>query len=228
MRVRITSTRLKLAYVGLAAADAWLAGRPAAHRARILTKPLLMPALAGSLLLDDRARRSPLRTSTLAAQAAGWVGDLALMRSGRGAFMAGAGAFAVGHVAYISGFRRVGGPARDLTRTAVPRVVAGAWLVSAPVLGGAAAREDARLGGAVVGYSAVLATMAATANHLDTGVPPLARLLTGLGAGIFLASDTALGAREFLLHDPDPRLESLVMTTYTGAQLLIAEGARRA
>lgn len=228
MRVRITSTRLKLAYVGLAATDAWLAGRPAAHRARVLTKPLLMPTLAGSLLLDERARRSPLRTSTLVAQAAGWAGDLALMRSGREAFMAGAGAFAVGHVAYVSGFRRVGRPARDLARAAAPRAVAGAWLASAPVLGGAAAREDARLGGAVVGYSAVLATMAATANHLGPTVPRTARILTGLGAGLFLASDTALGAREFLAHDADPRLETLVMATYTGAQLLIAEGAARA
>lgn len=230
MRVRITSTRLKGAYVALAAADAWLAGRSrrAAHRARVLTKPLLMPALAGSLLLDEQARRSPLRTTTLVAQAAGWAGDLALMRSGRNAFMAGAGAFAVGHGAYIAGFRRVGAPASSLGRSTVPRVVGGAWLLSAPVLGGGAAREDTRLGGAVLGYSAVLAAMAATANHLDTGVPPVARALTGLGAGIFLVSDTVLGAREFLLRDADPRLESLVMATYTGAQLLLAEGARRA
>jgi uncharacterized membrane protein YhhN len=230
VRVRITSSGLKGAYGALAIADAWLAGRPQplAHRARTLTKPLLMPTLAGSLLLDERARRSPLRTSTLLAQAAGWVGDLALMRDGRGAFMAGAGAFAIGHGAYITGFRGVGRPMSDLGVAIGPRVVGAAWLLSAPVLAGAAAREDRRLGGAVLGYSAVLAAMAAAAQHLGSGLPRSARVLTGVGAATFLVSDTALGAREFLLREPDPRLESLVMATYTTAQLLIAEGAARA
>ena len=66
-----TSARLRAAYVGLAATDAVLAGTTGrwAHRARFLTKPLLMPALAGSLLTSSRAARSPLRNGTLVAEA---------------------------------------------------------------------------------------------------------------------------------------------------------------
>ena len=70
-----TSTKLKLAYVGLAATDTWLSGIAdrRAHRARFVTKPLLMPTLAASLVTNPRAADSPLRTSTLAAQAR-WLG----------------------------------------------------------------------------------------------------------------------------------------------------------
>src|ERR1700712_1376802 len=101
-----TSGRLRAAYVGLAVVDAALAGTPGAwaHRARFVTKPLLMPALAGSLLTSSRAARSPLRNSTLTAQMLGWWGDLALLAHGNRAFAAGTGAFGVGHVAYAAGF----------------------------------------------------------------------------------------------------------------------------
>ena len=55
-----TSARLRAAYVALAATDAVLAGTAGvwAHRARYVTKPLLMPTLAGSLLTSTRARKS--------------------------------------------------------------------------------------------------------------------------------------------------------------------------
>ena len=53
----LTSTKLKMAYVGLAAVDTWLSGLAdrRAHRARFVTKPLLMPTLAASLLTNPRA-----------------------------------------------------------------------------------------------------------------------------------------------------------------------------
>ena len=75
------STALKLAYAGLAVADTALSAsrRPAHHHARRFTKPLMLPTLAASFATDPRARRSPLRRSTLAGQAAGWAGDVALL-----------------------------------------------------------------------------------------------------------------------------------------------------
>jgi uncharacterized membrane protein YhhN len=125
----LTSTKLKLAYAGLAVADTWLAGSAdrRAHQARVLTKPFLMPTLMASLATNPKATGSPLRTSTLVAQAGGWGGDLALMGDGAASFAAGSGSFAVGHAAYMSGLLRNRGPARP-----GPRAVAALWAVTAP------------------------------------------------------------------------------------------------
>ena len=230
-----TSTKLKLAYLGLGACDTWLSGRTGrpgrtgqlAHRARFLTKPLLMPTLAASLATDERARTSPLRTTTLLAQAGGWGGDVALLGHGTRPFLTGVASFGLGHVAYLTGFVRHRGvtPLREDTAA---RVVAGAWAASGPLMAGLAARRQRELGVPVLGYAALLAAMAATGGHLDPTLPRDARRLTAIGAGLFMLSDTVLGIRQFALTDPPPALETVVMATYTGAQLLLSEGAGRA
>jgi len=223
-----TSARLRAAYVALAATDAVLAGTAGAwaHRARFLTKPLLMPTLAGSLLTSSRAARSPLRNGTLVAEAFGWGGDLALLRHGTRAFAAGTGSFGIGHIAYATGFVRRRDAATRLATRPATRALAGIWLLSAPPMSLGAARTAPVLGPAVAAYSALLTTMTATALHAD--LPPQARRLTAAGAVLFLVSDTLLGARQFLVEDSPQRLETVVMATYTAAQLLLAEGAARA
>jgi uncharacterized membrane protein YhhN len=223
--VRI-STKLKLAYTGLAIADTWLAGsaNPTAHRARVLTKPLLMPTLMGSLVTDRRAASSPLRTTTLLAQGGGWGGDLALMGHGTKPFAIGSGSFAVGHAAYITGFLRN----RSSTPRPGPKAVAGLWAVTAPGMAFGAYRQEKVLGPAIAGYSAMLAGTVAAATQLDPALPPSARRVTLLGAGLFMLSDSVLGTRKFLLKNAPPRVESVVMATYTAAQLLLSEGAARA
>ncbi|MBM0128014.1 lysoplasmalogenase [Pimelobacter simplex] len=223
-------TKLKLAYVALAAADTALAGsrRPWAHRARFATKPLLLPLLGAAVVADPRATGSPLRSTTLAAQAGGWGGDVLLLGHGERMLAAGATSFGAGHLAYISGFLHHRERRTPLTASRAARVVAGLWATSGPVVAATAARQDRRLGGTLLGYSALLAAMAATATHLDPALPRDARLLTAAGGAMFLASDAVLGARSFLLPDAPQRLESVVMATYTGAQLLLAEGAVRA
>ena len=96
-----------------------------AHRARFVTKPLLMPTLAASLVTNAKAEDSPLRASTLVAQAGGWGGDVALLGEGTIPFLAGTGSFAVGHAAYL--------PASSQPRATAPfdalpvRAVAGSW-----------------------------------------------------------------------------------------------------
>lgn len=225
-----TTTRLKLAYGALAVADTLLAGSGNrwAHRARFVTKPLLMPVLGASLATDPRAQHSPLRTSTLAGQAAGWGGDVLLLGEGPRAFASGARSFGIGHLAYISGMLHQRDRTSPPLRSTAVRAVAGAWAASTPVLAVAAARQERTLGPTVLGYSAVLASMVAAANHLASDVPRDARLLTAAGAGLFMVSDSVLGARTFLLPDPPAWSESVVMATYTAAQLLISEGAARA
>lgn len=221
-----TAARLRAGYAGVTALDSWLAGstRPLAHRARWLTKPLLMPLLAGSLATDRSAAGSPLRASTLAGQAAGWAGDLALLGDGPGHFKVGSAAFAAGHAAYLTGTLRH----RDPHRRPGPLAVGRLWATTAPVVAVAAAREDRTLGGVVLGYSAVLAAMVAGTTQLDRSLPTSSRRLTVAGALLFMASDSVLGVRRFVLRDAPPWTESLVMATYAGGQLLMSEGAARA
>jgi uncharacterized membrane protein YhhN len=221
-----TSTKLKLAYAGLAIADTWLAGSAdaRAHRARVLTKPLLMPTLMASLAMDPKAAGSPLRTSTLIAQAGGWGGDLALMAHGTKPFAVGSGSFAIGHAAYISGFLRN----RSALPQPGPKGVAALWAVTTPGMVLGAYRHDKPLAPAVAGSSAMLAGTVAAATQLDRGLPKSARRLTLLGAGLFMLSDSVLGTRKFLLANAPARLESVVMATYTAAQLFLSEGAARA
>ena len=221
-----TSTKLKLAYAGIAATDTYLSGsaNPSAHKARVFTKPLLMPTLMASLVADPRSADSPLRTSTLIAQAGGWGGDLALMGDGPRNFALGSGSFAVGHAAYISGFLRH----RSRTRRPGPKAVAALWATTAPGMVFGAARHERALGPIIAGYSGMLASMVAASTQLDPSLPRSARRATTLGAALFMLSDSILGTRKFLLKNPPPRLESAVMGTYTAAQFLLSEGAARA
>lgn len=224
------STKLTLAYAGLAAADTFLAGSSNrwAHRARVLTKPLLMPTLAASLLRDPKAGDSPLRTSTLAAQAFGWGGDLALMRSGTKAFATGAGSFGAGHVAYVTGFHRHGNPTVPIQHSTAMKVGTGLLAAGGPAMALGAFRQEKVLGPAVLGYSALLSAMLAHAAHLDPALPPRARRLTVAGATLFTASDTLLATRKFWWTRSPERLESVVMATYTAGQLLLSKGAAAA
>jgi len=183
-----------------------------------------MPTLMASLATNPRAADSPLRTSTLVAQAGGWGGDLALMGRGATPFAVGSGSFAVGHAAYITGFLR----GRGRTSRPGPKAVAGLWAATAPAMVVGAARQQAILGPTVAAYSATLAGTVAAATQLDPALPRSARWATLLGAGLFMLSDSVLGTRTFLLKNPPARLESVVMATYTSAQFLLSEGAARA
>ncbi|MFL6062772.1 MAG: lysoplasmalogenase [Marmoricola sp.] len=221
-----TSTKLKLAYAAIAVVDSLLSGTAdhRAHKARVLTKPLLMPTLMASLITDEKAADSPLRISTLAAQAGGWGGDLALIGDGSQSFMIGSGSFAAGHAAYISGFLAN----RSKTRLPGPKAVAGLWATTAPGMVYGAAKLDRKLGPAIAGYSAMLATTVAAATQLDPSIGKSARRRSIAGATLFMLSDSILGTRKFLLKNPPPRLETAVMATYTAAQYLLSDGAARA
>lgn len=219
------STKLKAAYVAVAALDTALSmsPRPAAHKARHLTKPLLMPTLSASLATSSGPWSA--KAPVLAAQAAGWVGDVALLSEERKPFLVGTTGFAVGHAAYLAAFvprrRRDVGVVHDPKARALGLV----WAASAPMMSWRARRSG--VGPAIAAYSASLTAMAIAATRLDASERPAARRLIAAGALTFLASDSILGLRKFVLPDPDPRLEGAVMATYTGAQLLLSEGAAR-
>ncbi|HYN28454.1 MAG TPA: lysoplasmalogenase [Dermatophilaceae bacterium] len=229
MRTPSTSTTLRLGYLALAATDTWLSGATGqrGRRARRVTKPLLMPTLAASLVTDPRAAGSPLLPTTVAAQAAGWGGDVALLGEGTRSFLAGAGAIGVGHLAYVAGFLRHRDPSPGHRGLGV-RAVAAAWLATAPTAALVAGRRQGGLGLPVLGYATVLWATAAAATRLGPGVGADARRLSTWGALLFVVSDAALAVGTFALDEPPPSLERAVMATYTGAQLLLSEGAARA
>ncbi len=219
----------KVGYLGLAALDTVLAGSssPTAKRARFLTKPLLMPALATSLVETTPGRTDGLKRGTVAAQAFSWGGDLALLGSSERAFLAGVGSFFAAHVAYVGGFLSAREPGPPVSTTG-PKIAGATWLLLAPVMSVAAGRKDPAFRIPIAAYSGVLTTMSATSTLLDRSIPRRARRKLVAGTTLFLLSDGILGVQEFLLKERRPELEAAVMATYTAGQWLISEGVAAA
>jgi uncharacterized membrane protein YhhN len=220
-------------YVALAIADSVAAGRSstAARRLRYVLKPALMPALATAFLDGTRgsARAHPrlLRTGTAAAQAFSWGGDVALLGTGERSFLTGVGSFSGAHVAYLAAFLSVRGEAKDYD-TAGLRVALGLWLTTAPLMSCAAGRKDPALRAPVAAYATILSAMFASSRMLDPAIPQGARRTLQAGTALFLVSDSVLAVQRFLLPQPRPALESVVMATYTAAQGLIARAVASA
>jgi uncharacterized membrane protein YhhN len=223
--------RGRLTYLGLAATDAALAGLtgPTARRARYLTKPLLMPALASATRPTATARttRDPLQRRTTIAQAFSWGGDVALLGTSERAFLAGVASFFAAHVAYIGAFTSRRDTDASLTSPG-PTAAAATWLALAPVMAIAAGRKDPALRLPITAYAGILSTMFATSTTLAPTVPKKARKRIVAGTALFLLSDSLLGLQEFVRRDRSPALETAVMATYTAGQYLIADGVSRA
>ncbi|ALJ12721.1 lysoplasmalogenase family protein [Sphingopyxis macrogoltabida] len=142
----------------------------------------------------------------------GALGDFLLDAVG---MMPGAAAFAVGHLIAITlylGNRRtpMTGSQKLLATTVVPLALVIAW--------GLAKNAEAGLMGAAVGYTAIVAAMAATA-----WASRFPRYRTGIGAMLFLASDLFIFAGEGGALSKDITLW-LVWPLYFAGQALIAWG----
>jgi len=167
------------------------------------TKPLLMPLLAGYVLVHKGPR---LVVAALLLSAAG---DVALQFTSPDAlFLVGMGFFAAAHVCYIAYFARHG------TRSGQRWVIPGYLLVWATLIVWLWP-DLAALQIPVAAYSLVLFSMGATSTRLG--------LRAGLGGAFFVLSDTliAVGLAGHELPGPD----IWVMLTYAVAQLLLATAA---
>jgi len=217
-----------LSYVALAAADTALAARQGkgARAARFVTKPLLMPALA-TAFVGATEGKGTLAKGVATAQAFSWGGDVALLGKGDTAFLSGLSSFFAGHLGYVAAFasaRERGLPAASPGVKAAGAVL----LTAAPVMAIAAGKKEPKLRAPVAAYSAVLASMFAASTRLDPSIPPAARRTIMAGTGLFLASDSILATREFLVKNDSHALDAAVMATYTAGQGLIALGAAQA
>jgi len=137
----------------------------------------------------------------------GLVGDVALLGDGKRAFVAGLGAFWLGHVAYVVGVARVVPPGEWAQPLALAPVGAGlvalAWLW--PHLGS--------LRGPVIAYVAAIVAM--TAGALAAWEPRLT-----IGAALFFVSDLSVARDKFVARGFANRAWGL--PAYYAGQLLIA------
>lgn len=179
---------------------------------------LTKTASTAALALAGLAGGAPLWV--VAGLTLGAAGDFALSRPGTRWFLAGMGAFAAGHMAYVAGFAGGGlgvpGPIGVAALGAIVLLVVSteAWL--APHTGG--------LRWPVRGYALVIGAMAVAAVLLPPGP---GQALLRAGAALFLASDLVLALRLFRLHAPAAQLVAsrLLWPLYWAGQALILWGA---
>lgn len=187
---------------------------------RWLTKPLLMPVLllafrreAGNV--DGHSRRIML------ALILSWFGDVLLMFSGAGMFIAGLSAFLCAHIVYIAYFRSIRSQKtsflkrRPVMLLAVVVFVIELLYILWPGLGS--------LAFPVAVYAIVIGTMLAFACWQYGKLSERTALLFMAGALCFVLSDSMLAIARFRF--PFTHSGTLVMLTYCLAQLLLVKGA---
>ncbi|OZV81103.1 hypothetical protein CA850_13280 [Micromonospora echinospora] len=181
----------------------------------LLTKPLLIPALAAYLWLVAAAHgRRPDRL-LLAALAFSTGGDIALLVDSTTAFLTGMALFLGAHLCYITAFTRHGA-ARALRRPPLVAVGIGYAVATTAALAWMwPGLTDAGLALPIAGYAVALATMATTAAAHGPRV--------ALGGALFLLSDLiiATGLAD-VGHLPGHGV--WVMSTYCLGQALIVTG----
>lgn len=205
-------TKLAWLFLGLAAVAAvsdWVGVGERWKSVEYLAKPLAMVALIG-VALSLHAEVPGRRPWIVAALVLSLLGDVFLMLP-RDMFVPGLGSFLLAHVAYIVAFRVDGGSAGALAVSAVVVVVA-AVVVGRRVVAGVRATEPAVTVPVVV-YIAVIAAMVACA--LATG-----NILFGIGAALFMISDSLIAWNRFRAPKADARPSSL------GALGPLSEGLR--
>lgn len=196
-----------LGVFGLLSLANLVAGALGGRIGEVVTKPLLMPALAVFVVAASRpARPAALPVAGLLFGAAG---DAALLGDGVW-FLVGMGAFALGHVCYLTAFLRSGAGAGLRRRWWIAAGYLAVWAVLMAVIWPGL---DGGLRVPVLGYSLLLTAMAASAAGAG-------RVSAAAGGALFLVSDGLLALG---LSDVDfPGRSAAVMPTYLAAQLLIA------
>ncbi len=177
-----------------------------------LGKPLASLAFLGLGFYAARRHGTPTTNAFLAALALSLVGDLALMGKGNLAFLAGLGAFLLGHVAFVVAFV-LRGFSLSYVLTMVPflalaAVVVVRWLMPHVPL---------PMRGPVVAYMLVISAMVifAVGTH---GQKSSAAMV--VAAAMFFVSDLAVARQKFISPDAGNRLWGLPL--YYGAQLIFA------
>lgn len=162
-------------------------------RLKQIGKPLastgfLVVALAGGALGDAYGRW------IVAALVGCWIGDVCLLSRAKPAFLAGLGAFLLGHIAFAAGFVCLG-PDLEVTAGAAVGLAAPAWYVGRHWLG-PHLPDDMR--GPVWAYTAVITIMLALAIGVVAARGLGDAWAVGLGALAFYLSDLSVARDRFV------------------------------
>lgn len=149
------------------------------------------------------------------------LGDMALSRPGRAAFLYGLCAFALAHLLYVLCFRQLGG--LELWEAfAVAPILAFVLVLGALSTELWLAPHTGRLGWPVRGYTLLITLMGLAALVL-----PGALWLVTLGAALFIGSDVILSVRQFRLAQDGPAARPVsraLWVLYVAGQALILIG----
>lgn len=214
----MTPTATLLVIAAVVAIGDWYAVWQRLFRVEYLLKPATLALLVGAAVAADLGGAGPW---IVAALALGLLGDVGLMLSADERpdppFLAGLGAFLLGHVCYLVAFARVGLHGVDVLAGLL--IVAGiAGLALPQVLRGAARAAGRPFAAVVGGYAAVLAAM--TVLGIGTG-----HVATAIGTALFLVSDTLIARTRFVGRLP--HADVLIIVTYHVGQALILIGLLR-
>jgi uncharacterized membrane protein YhhN len=145
------------------------------------------------------------------------VGDIALLDSGKGAFLAGLGAFLLAHLAYGMAFAGVAVWSPHVAVVAVATIVATTLVLRAIRAGTVGLR------GSTFAYGVVISAMVVAASATIGGPLASAPFAAG-GAALFYASDASLALNRF--RRPIPHAAFLTLGLYWIGQIGIALAAR--
>ncbi len=199
---------------GLAATTNWWA--LVTHRPQV--ERMAKPLATALLVVVAATAGSPepvVRVALVVAALFGLLGDIALLGDSEGRFMAGLGAFALGHAAYVVAALGVGwsGPHALI---AVPfMVVLLGWRFLPQTVPGARRAGGTVLFAAVLVYAAIISAMVVTATGTRS-------ILATAGAMLFAVSDWVLGYDRFVR--PVRHRDLLVMVPYHVGQALLIVG----
>jgi uncharacterized membrane protein YhhN len=143
----------------------------------------------------------------------GLIGDVALMFEGEGWFIAGLGAFAVGHLAYVVAASLLEFDAVWTIPGLAFMVALLAYRFAGRTVPGAFAHGGRVLAGAVIFYAAVISAMVVTAWATTI-------VVAAVGAMLFAASDWVLGYRRFVGPLPGGGL-AVIVPYHVGQALLV-------
>ncbi|MDK8767553.1 lysoplasmalogenase [Corynebacterium freneyi] len=226
---RATREPERAAYVGAAAVNV-VSSALGAEKPRKVSKTLLMPLLAASVVRRRHETRPAVTAGLLIGLTAGWIGDLVLMPR-KNDLNKGAAAFTGNQLAYIALLLDAGArPNRFRALTRYP-------LWAASTVGAAVTRPDLLPAAAGYGFlltgTSMLGDDSTLVAGLSADVEPggdLAkadpRFGIGHGGNLFLISDALLMLRALVGEEGvvGKLLDAGVMDTYTAAQLLLVDG----
>ena len=193
------------------------------HLIDYVSKPLIVPSLAGYFLSQTGKTLSPLKKWLVLALFFSWAGDILLMFQPKSSFffLPGLSAFLIAHISYIIFFHQV---------RIKENVKGNAWLLLIVVIYYAALITflspylgDMKLPVRI--YGIVISFMFMLAMHMLFIKNKRAGQWMMVGALLFVISDSTLAINKF--YQSFEIAGVVIMLTYGMAQLFIVEGANR-